>query len=262
MPRPARKSVRRATKVRPRAKPARAPRAIRVLIADAQAVDRRAVAALLANQPGWSVVAEAGSIADAAAGIRQHAPDVVVLALGLRGENEASPVKALRAVLPNARILALSERGVGNCLVLNPPGTGGARCELAVDCMQLAAVQGAQGVLRRSASAEELFDAVRAVAAGKTWYDTTTADALAAGGQRPGFSAATHGLSGRELDVAELLAHGRTNKDIGAELRIAEPTVKKHVGRVLLKLGCQDRLQAGLFVARHPLLLRRDDSSP
>jgi NarL family two-component system response regulator LiaR len=261
MPRPTRKVARRTAKPRSHAKRARAVRELRILIADAQVMDRRAMAALLASQPGWKVVAEAESIAETVQLYREHDPKVIVLALGLRGANGESPVRALRAELPHASVLALSERGVANCLVLNPPGAGPARCELAVDCMQLAAVQGAQGVLRRSASAEELFEAVRVVASGRTWYETSTADALAEGPNRPGFSAAAHGLSDRELEVAELISLGRSNKDIAEQLRISEPTVKKHVGQVLLKLGCQDRLQAGLFVARHPLLLRRESTS-
>ena len=64
-------------------------------------------------------------------------------------------------------------------------------------------------------------------------------------------------LSERELDVAALLAEGLSNKEISTALDISEPTVKKHVGHILEKLGLADRLQAGLFLARNPLLLRR-----
>ena len=59
------------------------------------------------------------------------------------------------------------------------------------------------------------------------------------------------------LDVALLLAEGRSNRDVARALGISEPTVKKHVGQILTKLNVQDRLQAGLFVARHPLLFAR-----
>jgi len=56
--------------------------------------------------------------------------------------------------------------------------------------------------------------------------------------------------------VAELIAAGRSNKEIASSLNISAPTVKKHVGQILTKLGLQDRLQVGLFVARNPLILR------
>jgi two-component system nitrate/nitrite response regulator NarL len=61
-------------------------------------------------------------------------------------------------------------------------------------------------------------------------------------------------LSTRELDVAGLIADGRSNKEIARALGISEPTVKKHVGHVLEKLGLQDRLQIGIHVVRNPLL--------
>jgi len=63
-------------------------------------------------------------------------------------------------------------------------------------------------------------------------------------------------LSSRELEVAELISAGRSNKEISSALKISEPTVKKHVGHILEKLGLQDRLQVGLYVARNPLVLK------
>jgi DNA-binding NarL/FixJ family response regulator len=64
-------------------------------------------------------------------------------------------------------------------------------------------------------------------------------------------------LSDRELDVAMLIAEGRSNKEIADALGIGVPTVKKHVGGLLEKLGLEDRLQVGLFLARNPVMLRR-----
>lgn len=221
------------------------------------------MAAMLATQPDFAVVAQVGSIAEAIAQYRLHSPDVLILALGLRGPNDQAPVGAVRDALPGARVLAVSERGFANCLVLNPPGTelsSAGRCELATDCLQLAAVQGAQGTIRRNADPEDLFAAVRTVARGQISYDQSTVERIAAGPMRRGASAASAGLTGRELDVAELLAAGRSNKEIAERLTISEPTVKKHISRVLLKLGVADRMQAALFVARHPLILRRETS--
>jgi len=64
-------------------------------------------------------------------------------------------------------------------------------------------------------------------------------------------------LSQREMEVAGLIADGRSNKEISQALHISGPTVKKHVGHILGKLKLQDRLQIGLYVARNPLVLRR-----
>ena len=120
----------------------------------------------------------------------------------------------------------------------------------ATDCLTLAISQGAAGTLRRDAEPAELFEAVRAIASGKNWHAPGTALPSAANGTEAG-------LSERELEVAALIADGLSNKEISSALKISEPTVKKHVGNILEKLGLQDRLQAGLFVARNPLTLRR-----
>ena len=84
------------------------------------------------------------------------------------------------------------------------------------------------------------------------------------GGAEPGAAVAAMAaessiprLSERELDVAMLIAEGRSNKEIAHALGIGVPTVKKHVDRLLEKLGLHDRLQVGLFLARNPVTLRR-----
>jgi two-component system nitrate/nitrite response regulator NarL len=125
---------------------------------------------------------------------------------------------------------------------------------MGADCLQLAALDGASGTIRRSSTPAELFQAIRAVAAGRSWYDSgpatsTSRHALSGNGNR-------RTLSSRELQVAELIAGGRSNKEISTSLGISEPTVKKHMGRILSKLGLQDRLQVGLYVARNPMVLR------
>jgi DNA-binding NarL/FixJ family response regulator len=127
------------------------------------------------------------------------------------------------------------------------------------DCLALAAAQGARATVRRDADPEDLLRAIRAAAAGQSWYDRQTTSNFAANGS--GSPAEPdqfeRGLSERELDVAALLAEGLSNKEISTALSISEPTVKKHVGHILEKLGLQDRLQAGLHIARNPLIVAR-----
>jgi DNA-binding NarL/FixJ family response regulator len=129
------------------------------------------------------------------------------------------------------------------------------------DCLALAAAQGARATVRRDADPEDLFRAIRAAAAGQSWFDTKTTASFATNG--PDGEGFAQGLSERELDVAALLAEGLSNKEISTALAISEPTVKKHVGHILDKLGLQDRLQAGLHIARHPLIVaRRNPGAP
>jgi DNA-binding NarL/FixJ family response regulator len=237
------------------------------VVADGHAIDRHGLVSLLRAQPDIECVGEAANSAEAIERCASLRPAVLVLTLNLPSDSGDSALPVIHAALPGLRILAISERGVANCLVLNPPGRSrllafpqAHRCDVGTDCLQLAMAQGALGTVRRSAEPEALFRAVRAVAAGQTSYEPRTGMAFS----HDGIGAGTHGnlgLSVREMDVAVLLAEGQSNKEISGLLAISEPTVKKHVGQILRKLNVQDRLQAGLFVARHPLLFSRNGHS-
>ncbi len=248
--------------------PARKPRAsraprVRLVVAESRAIDRQALVVLLAGEKDFEVVGQAADTAEAIARCASLRPAVLVLALDLPSGPDEAALPAIRAALPGLRILAISERGVADCLVLNPPGRARLdgrlelrRCQGDTDCLQLAMAQGALGTLRRSAAPDALFRAVRAVAAGQAAFEPRSGLAFGAEGMGAGADG-RFGLSAREMDVAVLLAEGRSNKDVAQALAISEPTVKKHVGQILTKLNVQDRLQAGLFVARHPLLFAR-----
>lgn len=251
----------RATRPAP-ARKLRAPR-IRIVVAESRAIDRQAFVVLLGGEKDFQVVGQAADAAEAIARCASLRPAVLVLALDLPDTSGGVALPTIRAALPGLRILAISERGVADCLVLNPPGRARLpgrlelrRCEGDTDCLQLAMAQGALGTLRRSAGPEALFRAVRAVASGQASFEPRSGLAFGADGMGAG-AGSRFGLSPRESDVAVLLAEGRSNKDVAHALGISEPTVKKHVGQILAKLNVKDRLQAGLFVARHPLLFAR-----
>jgi DNA-binding NarL/FixJ family response regulator len=235
-----------------------------MVIADGQAIDRGGLVRLLEDERDFEVVGEAATVAETIRQCRALRPDVLVLALNLPGQKAQPAIPAIRAVVPEQRIVALSERGAADCLVLNPPYRQKTAAELnlvcavGLDCLQLAVAQGAMATVRRSADPEDLYRAVRSAAQGSAWYDPTTATAIlvATGpeGRRRGANAA---LSAAELKVAALIAEGRSNKEISTALGISVPTVKKHVGNTLRKLGLTDRLQAGLLLARNPLIFSR-----
>jgi len=258
------------TRPKPRAAarpaPARPPR-IRIVVADGQAIDRQGLLSLLRAQPDFECVGEAANSGEAIERCASLRPAVLVLTLNLPSDSGDTALPVIHAALPGLRILAISERGVANCLILNPPTRSRLaayshvpRCETGTDCLQMAMAHGALGTVRRSADPEALFRTVRAVAAGQTCYEPRTGMMLSHGGIGAGASA-NLGLSVREMDVAVLLAEGQSNKEISRLLTISEPTVKKHVGQILKKLSVQDRLQAGLFVARHPLIFSRNGFS-
>lgn len=237
---------------------------MRIVVADEHTLDRTGLIAILQSQPDFQVVAEAGTIEATIAAWRTDTPDVIVLALRLPDNDGSIAVSKLRAACPDARILAIAERGEAHCMLLNPPRREGVpivlnnhRCDASEDCLQFAVTEGALGAIRRTADVDDLFRAVRTVASGSAWYELGTAARLlerAAGLARGKPSDA---LSPRELDVIALISEGRSNKEIGVALTVSEPTVKKHVGHILEKLELQDRLQIGLYIARNPRLLRQ-----
>ena len=114
---------------------------IRIVVADHQAIDRRGIVGLLESAGGFEIVGESASVEETVNRCRAHAPDVLLLALNLPGQDQAAAIPAIRAELPGLRILALSERGSESCLVLNPPsriranGTSHASCHAGIDCL-------------------------------------------------------------------------------------------------------------------------------
>jgi DNA-binding NarL/FixJ family response regulator len=256
---PRRRAVRRATHPK--------TSSVRIVVADSQAIDRGGIVGLLEDEPDFEVVGEAATVDEVIRQCTALKPDVLVLSLNLPGQTEAAAIPAIRSVLPTLRIVALSERGAENCLVLNPPYRRQTAAELhlvcavGMDCLHLAATQGAMATLRRSADPGELFRVIRTVAEGGAWYDPTTASGLLSNSapNSPGGRKRVP-FSQRELDVAAMIADGHSNKEIATRLEISEPTVKKHVGHILAKLGLADRLQAGLLIARNPAAFRRPRS--
>jgi DNA-binding NarL/FixJ family response regulator len=231
---------------------------VRIVVADHHAIDRGGLVGLLEDERDFEVVGEAATVDEVILQYRSLEPHLVVMSMNLPGQDDDPAIPRIRAAIPDARILAMSDRGTHNCLVLNPPTRKNmadalhTHCEFGTDCLQVAVTQGAMGTLRRHADPEDLFRAIRSVAAGESWYDSTTTSGLLSI-QNP---LKKPKLSDREKQVASLIAEGLSNKEISAALDISEPTVKKHVGHVLEKLGLQDRLQAGLYIARNPLIIR------
>lgn len=230
--------------------------AICIVMADAAAIDRAAIAALLRAESDFLVVGEASNSLEAIERCRKLEPDVLLMTNTLPSPNGELAIREIRAALPDLAIVAMSERGWSDCLVLNPPTPakprtdGGQRlCAGGSDCLQVAAAYGAMGTVRRSADPKALFATIRSVAGGRASFEPGTIQALA----DPKGDGRTE-LSPRMLEVAQLLAEGHSNKEIAVALQISEPTVKKHVAQILHRLGFEDRLQAALFVARHPLL--------
>ncbi|VTT97100.1 family transcriptional regulator : Response regulator containing a CheY-like receiver domain and an HTH DNA-binding domain OS=Singulisphaera acidiphila (strain ATCC BAA-1392 / DSM 18658 / VKM B-2454 / MOB10) GN=Sinac_0434 PE=4 SV=1: Response_reg: GerE [Gemmataceae bacterium] len=203
--------------------------AITVLIADDHFIVRSGLVASLGLEPDITVVAEADAAAPVVDLYRKHAPAVVLMDVRLGpGADGITATADLCAAFPDARVLMFSTHG---------------RDE---DVFR-AVKAGARGYLLKTAPRDELLRAIRTVAAGERYLPQSLADRLAERLSQPE-------LSPREKEILHLVRRGRSNKEIGTALFIAEDTVKRHVSNVLAKLGVADRAEAVAVALRRGLL--------
>ncbi|MYV52139.1 response regulator transcription factor [Streptomyces sp. SID3212] len=211
------------------------PPPIRVLIADDQVMVRQGFTVLLNAEAGIEVVGQAVDGLDALAKVAELAPDVVLMDIRMPelGGIEATRRLTARAGSP-VKVLVLTTFDLD---------------EYVYEALRA----GASGFLLKDASAEELAQAVRVVAAGDALLAPNLTKRLIAEFSR--VTAAPRvprrervgDLTERETEVLSLIAQGLSNAEIAARLVVAEQTVKTHVGRILVKLGLRDRTQAAVF---------------
>ena len=191
---------------------------LKVLIVDDHFVVRSGLAASLELDDTIEVVGEAERGEDVVAVYRQLHPRVVLMDLQLPGMSGAEATAALRVFDPAARVLIFSTFARD-------------------DEVQAALDAGALGYLQKSASRDELLAALQHVARGNRSLPPEVARRLAALRRGPA-------ITPREREILALIAAGRANKEIGAELGVSEDTVKRHVSHILEKLDVNDRAQA------------------
>ena len=200
----------------------------RILVVDDHHVVRSGLVASLGMEDDLAVVGEAESGAQALALYEKCAPDVVLMDLRMRGGNGIETTVALRARVPDARVLMYTTFD-------------------GEEDVYRAVQAGARGYLLKSAPRDELLTALRTVAAGERYLPPDLARRLAERVAGPD-------ISEREIEVLQLISAGKSNKEIGAALHIAEDTVKRHVSNILAKLGVSDRAQAATEAFRRGFL--------
>ncbi|MER5870046.1 response regulator transcription factor [Streptomyces sp. NPDC002044] len=207
---------------------------IKVMIADDQMMVRQGFTVLLNAQPDIEVVGQAVDGADAVAQVAALAPDVVLMDIRMPGMGGIEATSVITAV-PGASV---------KVLVLTTFDLD----EYVYEALRA----GASGFLLKDASADQLAEAVRVVAAGEALLSPNITKRLITefsrmGAPRGPSRARIDELTERETEVLSLIAQGLSNAEIAAHLVLAEQTVKTHVGRILVKLGLRDRTQAAVF---------------
>ena len=210
---------------------------ITILVVDDHAVVREGLRTFLGLQDGFEIVGEAADGEEAVEQAEQLDPDVILMDLVMPNRDGVSAMQVLKERASRSRVIVLTSF-------------------LEDDRLLPALEAGAAGYLLKNSQPAELARAVRAAHAGEAIIDPTVAARLVrALSERPAAAAgALEGLTRRERDVLNLIAHGRSNKRIALELGISEKTVKTHVGHVLGKLGVTDRTQAAVLAVQAGLV--------
>ena len=219
---------------------------ITVLVVDDHDVVRKGLRFYLGAHPDVAMVGEAGDAQTAVEAVAEHVPDVVLMDLVLPLQPGTEPTdqggvqatRRVRQISPHTQVVVL---------------TSFAQDELIFSAIKA----GALSYLLKDADAETVLNAIRAASRGEAILHPRIAQRLMAEVTTPSQHrdpAAT--LTAREVEVLRLIAQGRTNAEIAAELVITERTVKAHVSNLLGKLHLSDRTQAAVYAWREGLMER------
>ena len=212
---------------------------IRVLVADDHRVVRQGLRTFLATTGDIRVVGEASDGSETLTQLhalhdRGEAPDVVLMDLLMSPMDGIEATRQIRARYPQVQVVALTSFVEEE------------KAHAALDA-------GASGFLLKDADADEVAAAIRAAHRGEVHLDSAIAGRLIRALRAPSTPQAGSTLTEREREVLQLVAVGKANKDIAAELNISERTARTHVSSILTKLRLTSRTQAALWAVREGL---------
>lgn len=215
---------------------------IRVLLVDDQELIRTGLRRILRAKDGFEIVGECADGSEVLAAVAEHSPDIVVMDLRMRNVDGITATTMVRALNNPPPVLVLTTFDDDKLL------SGALRA-------------GAAGFILKDSPAESLIWAVHAVVRDGAFLDPAVTSRVLHGYRGSGHEQITRPseLTDRETDVLRLVARGRTNAEIGAELCISELTVKSHINHIFTKLDLRDRAAAIVYAFDHSLVLPEYD---
>ena len=215
----------------------RTPTSLRLLVVDDHEIVRQGLVALLDRRPGFQVVGEAGTVADAVSEARRLEPDVVVMDVRLPDGSGVEACREIRAERPATRVIMLTSYPDEEAVLS-------------------AIVAGASGYLLKQIRARDLVAALEAVGRGESLLDPAVTERVLERVRRIATGQVNDELAvltPQEQKILLLVAEGKTNKEIAAEVFLSDKTVKNYVSSILSKLNLERRAQAAAFVAKQKL---------
>jgi DNA-binding NarL/FixJ family response regulator len=213
---------------------------LRVLLADDHAIVRRGLRSLLETEPGVSVVAEAADGLEALRLAEEHDPEVVILDVGMPKLNGIDVAARLQKTKRPPSVIILSMHADESYIIR-------------------ALSAGARAYLLKDATDEDLLPAVRTVASGKPFFSPAVTGVLIEDYVRQlqtrGLTDSYHLLTDREKEVLQLLAEGRSNKEVAALLNLGLSTVETHRGNLMQKLNLHNTAEIVLYAVRKGIIV-------
>jgi DNA-binding NarL/FixJ family response regulator len=211
-----------------------------ILLVDDHVLFRKGVAALLTSRQDMQVVGEAGDGLEAIAVARDTLPDVILMDIGMPKCDGLEATRRIKREMPHAKIVMLTVSDDDHHLFE-------------------AIKSGAQGYLLKNLEPYQLYDMLESVSRGEAPLSGAIAAKILEEFTRPDQGSAQvpevrDELTSREIDILQLVAEGKTNKEIASTLVISENTVKIHLRNILEKLHLQNRIQAAVYAVRQGLV--------
>jgi two-component system response regulator DevR len=212
-------------------------RPLRLLVVDDHEVVRQGLVSLLERREHFQVVAEAGTAAEAVEMARKFEPDLVVMDVRLPDGSGIEACREIRAEFPGTRVVILTSYPDEEAVLS-------------------AIIAGASGYLLKQIRGRDLISALESVGRGESLLDPAVTEKVLDRVRRIATGTYTDEmaqLTQQEQKILLLVAEGKTNKEIAAEVFLSDKTVKNYVSSILSKLNLERRAQAAAFVARHRL---------
>lgn len=205
---------------------------VRVLICDHHEVMREGLRTLIGKQRGLSVVGEAASVKEAVEAAARARPDVVIMEVRLPDGSGIEACRTIREARPATGVIMLTSYADDDALFAS-------------------ILAGAAGYLLKDARSQTVVDAISAVAQGRSLLDpTVTGKVLERLRHGTAEEQGLNLLTAQERKVLEHVAEGKTNREIGQTMFLAEKTVKNYVSRILHKLSLARRAEAAAYMAK------------
>lgn len=209
----------------------------RILIADDHQIVREGVRALVERQPGWEICGEAANGRDAVALALELQPEIVIVDIGMPELNGLEAARQITRALPKTEVLIFS----------------GQETEQVVRSVFKS---GAKAYLLKSDASQHLIPALEALARHRTYFSTKVSEMIFAGylKDEDGRAGSDPRLTGRERETLQLIAEGRTNKEIGTIFGISVKTVETHRATIMRKLALKSVAELVRYAIRNGII--------